>query len=317
MKRLNSYSNEGVWLLAAASSMLNVQLTLFAIMLVGVVVRKKNMIDGKTRKAMSDLLINVILPCSIITSFNQEFTMDTFKKSILVLVICFTIEFFSVFVSKILYKKVPRAQRIVLRYGTICSNAGFLGLTVIGAIYGQVGLFYGAIAIIPTRVFTWTVGVSLFTTASSKRDAFKKVVTHPCIIAVYIGFVYMFSGITLPLFLDKTLNAVGGCTTGISMIVIGAIIAETDIKTVVSKLILYFSAVRLIFLPLVTLVVLKLLNIDNLIIAIAVLIAAMPAGSLTAILADKYDCDYEFASKCVFASTVLSMVTIPVISLLL
>lgn len=297
--------------------MLNVQLTLFAIMLIGVVVRKKNMIDSKTRKAMSDLLINVILPCSIITSFDQEFTMDTLKKSMLVLAVCFGIQFLSVFISKMLYKSIPRAQQAVLRYGTICSNAGFLGLTVIGGLYGQEGLFYGAIALIPGRIFIWTAGVSLFTTAENKKEAFKKVALHPCMIAVYIGFAYMFSGITLPVFLDKTLNAVGGCTTAVSMIVIGAIIADTDIRTVVSKLILYYSAVRLLFIPLISLVILKLLNVDSLTIGISVLIAAMPAGSFTAILADKYDCDAEFASKCIFTSTVLSMVTIPVICLLL
>lgn len=306
-----------VCFLAGASSMLNVQLTLFAIMLIGVIVSKKKMIDGKTRKAMSDLLINVILPASIITSFNQEFTMETMKKSILVLVVCFGIQFLSVFFSKILYRKVPHAQQVVLKYATVCSNAGFLGLTVIGGIYGQDGLFYGAIALIPSRIFIWTAGVSLFTNATNKKEAFKKVAAHPCMIAVYIGFVYMLSGITLPVFLDKTLNAVGGCTTAVSMMVIGAIIADTDIRTVISKLILFYSSVRLIILPLVTLIILKLLKIDSLITGIAVLIAAMPAGSFTAILADKYNGDAEFASKCVFTSTVLSMVTIPIISLLL
>lgn len=296
--------------------MLNIQLVLFAIMLIGAFARKKNMIDTNTRKAMSDLLINVILPCSIITSFNQEFTAETLIKSIQVLVISFGIQFLCIFFSKILYNKVPYNQQMVLRYATVCSNAGFLGLTVVGGIYGQDGLLYGAIALIPIRIFIWTAGVSLFT-VTDKKNALKKVATHPCIIAVYIGFVYMISGITLPVFLNKTLDAVGGCTTAVSMIVIGAIIADTDIKTVVSKLILYYSAIRLIFLPIIVFIILKLINVDDLLIGISVLITAMPAGSFTAILADKYECDAEFASKCVFTSTVLSMATIPLISLLL
>lgn len=300
----------------AASVMVSIQLTLFLLMLLGVYVKKKDMMDINTRKKMSDLLVNVILPCSIIASFNQDLSADTLIKSAQVLAISFGIQFLSIFFSKIFYNKIPYSKQIILRYGTICTNAGFLGLTVVGGVYGSQGLFYGSIALIPIRIFLWSAGVSLFT-VTDKKDVIKKIVTHPCIVAVFVGFIMMIFGIKLPLFLDKTISSVGNCTTAISMIIIGGILADIDIRTVINKAILYYSAIRLVFLPILVLVILKLLKMDSIVIGVSVLLTAMPMGSFAAVLAEKYGSDAEFASKCVFTSTVLSIATIPFISLML
>ena len=297
-------------------TMLNLQMMLFLLILIGIFARKKGIINDLTRKKLSDLLINIILPFNIISSFNVNLTVDLLIQSGKVLMISFAIQFLCIFFSKILYTKVEHKKQMVLRYATICSNCGFMGLPVAYGVYGTQGLLYASIALIPVRIFMWSAGLSLFT-ETDKKTMIKTLLIHPCIVAVYIGFAILFLNIKLPEFLQKTINSVGGCTSAISMMIIGAMLAEINIKTVISKLTMYYSFIRLIFIPIVILLILKVFNLEPMITGVSVIMVAMPAGSTTAILASQYGCDYEFATKCVFISTILSLITIPIIGILL
>lgn len=204
----------------------------------------------------------------------------------------------------------------MLRYGVICSNAGFLGNPIAESVFGSQGLLFASVALIPLRFAMWSSGLKLFTKTDGKSTA-KKLLTHPCIIAVAVGFVLMLTQVKLPAFFLKALTGIGSCNTAVSMIVIGSILAEIRIKEILNKELFYFSVIRLIGIPLAVLGILKLFPIDNLVTGVIVLLSAMPAGSTTVMLAEKYDGNAGFASSCVFLSTVLSLVTIPLISFLL
>ena len=111
--------------------------------------------------------------------------------------------------------------------------------------------------------------------------------------------------------LDKAVRSAGGCTTALTMILIGMMLAEVKAKDIVNRDALGISAVRLGILPFLVLIGCRILCVDPFLARICVLITGMPAGSTSAILAAKYGCDYVFATKCVVVSTLLSMVTIP------
>ncbi len=101
------------------------------------------------------------------------------------------------------------------------------------------------------------------------------------------------------------------------MFVIGAILADADIKTMFSKDVLYFTFWRLLGLPLLVWGILMPFHMDKLLVSICVIMSGMPAGSTTSILADQYGGDSMFASQMTFVSTLLSIVTIPLLGLLL
>lgn len=298
--------------------MVNLQLMLFTLMLVGIILKKKGLIDDKTKKTLSDLLINFILPCNIIHSFMEkiEMTASFWKNCIYVLIISLIVQIFATYISKLLFIKYPKEKKSVMSYGIICSNSSFVGLPVAEALYGSIGVLYTSIAQIPLRFTMWTAGLSLFTNVS-KKDAFKKLAVHPCIVAIFIGFLLMILPIELPVFLNNSITSVSKCTIPMSMIVIGSILADADIKSLFSKTILYYTFLRLIAFPLLTLGVLSLFNLDKLLVSIIVLMSGLPAGSTTSILAEKYDCDSLFASQIVFVSTLFSMITIPLLTLLI
>ncbi len=297
-------------------TMAETQATLFIYILVGFFIRKKNWITKSTRKELIDVIINVLLPCMIFESFNQSLTTQQLISASLVLGVAFAVSFFSVLIGKIAFRSYPTQQQVIMKYGTLVPNSGFAGLPMISTIYGSLGLFYASIFVIPNRIFMWSAGISMFTQVDRKKRI-KSVLLNPGIIAVFIGILRMLSGITLPVFIDKSLNGMGSCTTALSMIMVGSILADTDVKTILSCGSLHLTFIRLILLPVITLMVLRYLCFDAVPMATAVILTGMPVGSTTAILAEKYGADAGFASKCVFLSTVLSLITIPVLAIFL
>ena len=294
------------------TKLLNLQIMMFLMMATGVFLRKKNIITLEGKKVLTDLVIDLILPCNIIASFCIEFSPEILKRCGQVFVISCLIEVVCTFLATHIYKKFPKGKRMVLQYGTICSNAGFLGNPLTEGIYGSMGLLYASIYLIPQRIIMWSAGVSFFTESPDKKTLVKKMVTHPCIVACMIGIIVMGLQITLPDFLFDTINNIGKCTTAITMILIGAILSEADLKTMVTKTTAAFSLLRLIIIPLMVFAGCLLTRMSMLVTGVSVVLAAMPAGTTTAILAVKYNGDEEFATKCVVLTTLLSMIMVPI-----
>ena len=231
---------------------------------------------------------------------------------IVALVCAVLIQAVAYILSRVLYNKEPEALKKVLQYVTIVSNSGFLGLPIVEEVFGGEGLMYASVFIVPMRIMMWTAGIACFTGESDKKAAFKKVIVHPCIIAVYIGLFLLFSQWELPGVLDKTIRGAGGCTTTISMIIIGLILAEVDMRQLFNREVFETMIVRLVVLPVFALIIAKLLGLSELLTGVAVVLTAMPAGSTSAMLAAKYNGDYKFASKCIVCTTIASLLTIPI-----
>ena len=315
------------------SELISLQLRMFIVMLVGLFFRKKNIISAEGKKTLTDLVIYLILPCNIVKSFMIEFDGEVLKNFGLVFVISIGIQVMCAVLARLLYYRVAPGRKAVLQYGTIVSNAGFLGNPVAEGVFGSIGLALASVYLIPQRIVMWSAGVSYFTAASietgnaerptseekhaHRLDVFKRVVTHPCIIAVVIGVVFMFAKVQLPSFLDAALKDLSNCNTAMSMLVIGTILADVKPKEMLDKSVFLFSGLRLILIPLLTYIGCLLCHVEGLATGVSVLLAAMPAASTTAILAAKYDGDAVYASKCVVTTTVLSLLTTPIWSMIL
>ena len=299
------------------TTMVMLQLQVLLLMAVGFILTKKGTITPEGRRSLSDILINFILPCNIICSFQMDMTADVLAACGAALLLGAAVQVIYWIAGKLLFPG-ERAERLsCLRYATLCSNAGFLGLPIIGGVFGEMGTLLTSVALIPQRVVMWSAGIALFTHTQGKGVA-KKALTHPCIVAVFIGFALMVSGNpALPTALQRALSASGGCTTCLSMLVIGSILADAGRVNLRDKTLIWYTAVRLIIVPLVMYALLRLLHVDALVIGVMVLMGGMPAGSTTAILASKYDGDAAFASCIVFVSTIASIATLPLLCLLL
>lgn len=297
-------------------SMVNIQAVLFIYLLVGVYAKKKGIINIKTRQSFIDFLIQIALPCMIFNSFNQDISIQQLRYAGIILGISFAVCLFSMGLGKLIYHKYPFEKRSILQYGAIISNAGFAGLPLVAAAYGDLALFYASIFVIPNRIFMWSAGISLFA-QSDKKSNIKNVLLNPGIIAVELGLIKMLLGIDIHPALLVAVKNIGDCTGPISMIIVGTILGEIKLNNILEKGVFNLTFLRLIFIPTVLMLVMKALKMDHLAIAAAVVLTAMPVGTTTAILAQKYGADYEFGSKCVFISTVLSMITVPILTIFL
>lgn len=297
--------------MAALHEVIELQVIIFLIMLAGYGLTKFHIIVPEGRTCLTNLLIDVILPCNIICSFMIEMNPQIIQASLVVLLVAAGIQIICYLLGKVLYWFAPESQKMVLQYATMCSNAGFMGNPVIEGIYGAEGLLYASVYLIPLRFFMWSAGLLCFTKTNLKT-VLKKLAVHPCIIAVWIGFFLMLTQYQPPSAITRTLKYLSGCTLPVSMLVIGSILAGVRLKSMVSFRILYFTVIRLLLIPLITLGCCRLLQLHDMVTGVCVILAGMPAGSTTAILAEKYGGDAPYASKIVFVTTLLSLVTLPI-----
>ena len=277
--------------------LINLQLMMFALIITGLILKKVGVVGKEAQKGMTNLVIDLILPCNIIYSFMIKFSSKIAQDFVVILVISILIQVFCVILGGVLYNKCSVKRKKCLRYATICSNAGFLGNPIAQGVFGMMGLTLASIYLIPQRIMMWSEGVSVFTEAPTKKEMLKKIFTHPCIIACEIGIVLMLTGWRPPHFLEETITSVSNCNTAMSMLVIGMILADADPKTIIDKDVLFYT--------------------DSLVMGVSVILAAMPAGATTTILASKYDCEEEFSVKLVVFSTAASLITTPLWNMIL
>lgn len=296
--------------------MVDVQTVLFLYMAVGFYCRKKGIFNDVARDKLTDFVVRITLPCMIFESFHMPFSLEILRQGGVAILIATVMAAAALLLGKVLYNRFPYGEKSILQYGTLVTNSGFAGLPVVSGAYGDEGLFLGSLFIIPTRILMWSAGISLFTRADG-REAVRKVLLNPAIIAVEIGILRMVLQLPLPHFVDSAVDNLGACTSPLAMALVGAILADVPLKSVFSPKCFYLVAVRQLLLPALCLAALRLLKVDPLTTGVSVVLTGMPIGSTTAILAQKYGADAGFASKCVFVSTLTSLVTVPILTLFL
>lgn len=298
---------------------INQVLILFLIIAVGYIARKIGILNKEMNKGLSDLLLKITLPFMIVASFNYKFSPEMMKNIKSIFIYSLIIHILLIPLSKLFYIKFPKDQdkKDILRFVTVFSNCGFMGYPVLQSIYGNVGVLYASVFNIPFTVFSWTFGVMLFTRDKESRSL-KKVITNPGIIAVFIGIAIFLFSIQLPYALMNTLNLVGSITTPVSMLVIGSMLAEVKFSEIFKEISIYYaSIIRLLVIPIVIYYFMSFCGIDKFLINIAVIVEAMPAAAICSIFAESYGKNPKYASQSVFITTLISIVTIPLIVMLI
>lgn len=295
------------------NNVINQVLILTFLMIIGIILRKVKIITDEVNKGLSNILMDVTLPLMIIYSFSFKFSMDMLKNSLMIIFYSFLIHIVLIILSKILYFKFPESKKNVLKFSTVFSNCGFIGYPVLQGLYGKIGVFYTSIFTIPFNIFMWSYGVMLFTGKKDIKSIKKNLINGP-MICIFLGLIIFLFSIKLPYPVLQTLKSAGDMTTPISMFIIGSMLADVKLKDVFKGFDIYFmNFIKLIIVPLLTFVILKLLGADKTLIYMCVILEAMPTATLVGVFAEKYNGDKTAASKCAFLSTILSMVTIPVI----
>lgn len=285
----------------------------------GYVIRKLNIVSDAINKEIGNLVINVALPAYLIVSMNQPFSMEMLKTSGIFVVMSFAV-YAGFSISAKGFSKLIRVQgkeRDVFEYTLLFSNVGYMGYPVVQVVFGTQGVFYTAVYNLSFSVLVWSYGVYLMNRNSDHKEK-RKGFLNPGLVAVLIGFTLFAFSIELPVPISATLKMIGDTTTPLSMMFIGFILAQTEMGAIMREWKVFaISFIRLIVQPASVWLVLRLFGVEGMLLNIPVLIAAMPAAVNTAIIASKYGSDYQLAAKLIYISTLLSVVTIPIVVRLL
>lgn len=223
---------------------------------------------------------------------------------------------FGVLVKKMgvifLQEKDVRRQT-VYEFLFVITNYGFMGWPVSYALFGDDGIFYSSVFAIPINISFYLYGSIIFSKVSGKRSRFslRQLLTPPNI-ATAIGLLFFIFSISLPSQISGVVSLLSATTTPLAMAIAGMTLAAFSFRTVFSnRNVFLFTFLRLLVLPFVLFLILKMFRIDGLLLAIPVIIAAMPAPPNVTVLTEQYHADSYLAAQIIFITTLLSVVTIP------
>lgn len=297
--------------------MLSIQLSLIVYLITGMICHKLTIITNDNRRQFISFILNILMPCMVFQSF-KNVTIEMIQEGVIVLFISLVVCLATSIIGRYIYKKTTVNRKNIMRYGTLINNAGFAGLPVVGSMFGDDGLMLASIFLIPIRIFMWSAGITMLSAEKqSIREVLIKLLKNPSIIAVFLGLIRGIMGINLPIFLETAFISMSEAVSPLAMIAVGSIIATIPINGLIDKDVLFFTFIRLGVIPILTLMITKFFGLSTVLIGVSTILTAMPAATSTALLAAQYNSDAIFASKLVFVTTLLSIVTSPVLMIFL
>ena len=292
---------------------------LFLMIFMGYLIVKTGLVRDDDSKVLSKIILYLIVPCVIINAFQVDYTTDTVKG----LLIAFAA---SVMTQVILLVVISVAGRLlhlneVEVASVYYSNSGNLIVPIVTFILGQEWVLYGCVFMSVQLVFLWTHCKKIISREASYD--WKKIILNINMISIFIGVILFFTGIRLPEIIGNTLASVGTMIGPASMIVTGMLFAGMNLKQIFANKRVYFiTFLRLIAVPLIALVLIKLSNLasfsadGNKIMLIVFLAIITPSASTVTQMCQVYGNDSKYASAINVMTTLFSIITMPVMVML-
>lgn len=285
------------------------------LILVGCFITKRGMLTERGASEITTVLIKLVTPCVIINSFiGTEGDLDI---SLLALAMAMPAlwQFIGVGISLLVFRKEPQERQKVLRFAVVFSNTGFMGIPLVQGIVGDRGVIYASFGVVVFNLLCWTYGYSMI--SGGARLNLKTVLLNPGVVGLAIGLPIYFLKLQLPGIVTEPLGYIADLNTPLAMLVIGTYIARADLHSFISDMSVYkVSFLRLIVVPAILLGLLILMRPEKDLFMATMVQAATPVAANTVLFAVQYKRDSELASKLVAVSTVLSIVTIPVLTII-
>lgn len=305
---------------------------LFIIIAIGFLCQRLRLLTEEANKCMADIVMYFVTPCVIVNAFSSTMYSRTELLGILrniavvaaVSVILHTVMILSVY---LLFRFRDEDRRRVMRFAAVFSNAGFIALPLAQALIDtptcHEGALYAAVFLAVFNVALWTWGL-VDMSGEKKAMNYKKILFNPGIIGVVFGLflftspLYMTlgdtAGIRMPALISDALSAMSALNLPLPMLMVGYYLGKADLLAALSDRWSYFCmAMRLLVFPMLTLGVLYLCGVRGNVLTVLVIGASAPVGATTTIFSAKFNRDTELSVRLVSLSTILSMITMPII----
>lgn len=295
--------------------------TILIILILGFLLGKFKLISAKTNKDLVNLLLTVFMPASLFVAFPTVYSDETSGLFTAGLIAGFVVMISLIILSKIIFnskfykKEKPRSAA---QFSLVFNNATFLGYPIIASTFQEQGIIPYCGFIIAFNIALFSYGVYLF---KHKIDGklVLSVITNPNIIAVVLGVIFFLTSISVPSFINDAVKFTGNATTALSIICVGYMLSNAKFAKIIRKWkLILTAAIQLIVGPLATWALTSALQFPQEVVVVCTLIQALPTATSLGLFASKYGGDETEASELVTISTLLSIITMPVmVSLLL
>lgn len=300
---------------------LNVMFTLLLMMVLGFVLRKTGMMDELTSKKISSLVVNMTCPLLVIASVS---TADSGNRGEILKVlgigtcIYLVLPLFAKLCVKLM--KVPYKERATYEFMMIFANTSFMGFPVVQALFGDMAVFYTSILHLPFDILVFSYGVYILLRDQEKikgEEALSldyRQLLNPGLVLSVLALIIYLCCIPIPSLLSNVMYSVGNVTTPLSMMVIGASMADLKGSELIkSSKEVILLVIRLFLIPIVVYFILSSLRMSDYIVGIATVTFGMPVASMTVMMSHEYGGDVKLASKSVLLSTLGSVMTVPLL----
>lgn len=295
-------------------------LVLLILLLVGVAAAKTGVVDQETNRRLTRFALVFPQSAQIISSVVGE-DLDISAGQLLgvfgAACVMYGVPIALGFLTPVLYR-FKKEDRGIYSFMTIFGNVGFMGFPVAETLFGSKGLFYAAILNMPFNLLAYTLGISLLHRGQGKtKISWRQLLNAPLISAI-IAIVLLLTKIHIPTPVADAIDLLGDTIVPLAMIIIGASLGSQKMSEVFGDWRAYaFAPVRLLVAPVLVWAALRLFITDTVLLGTMTVLAAMPVASFATMLSIQYGGNERIASRTVFVTTVLSVVTIPIVCWLL
>ena len=310
---------------------------IFILIGVGMILYKKEMLSEMTSKQISGIIVNVTNPALLICSAfgdntkmpMRELASDKMSLRELASVFAIFIVVYAILIAvsflipRILL--VPNPQHYSYQMLTVFGNVGFIGIPLASAVLGTQSLIFVSIYNLIFNILIYTFGISLLQRAAARQGCdtrvtssrWKKLINAGTISAAATIIIYL-ADFSVPVIVSSTLTYAGQATTLLSMIVLGVAVAQMTLKDIFSHPKLYgFVLLRQILVPIGCILLFRPFISNTLLLNTLALMLAVPAANMPLMLSKQLHVEADTISQGIILTTILSLVTIPIVSLLL
>lgn len=285
---------------------------MFLLIMSGVLLHRIHWISAETNQQLSKIVISFVNPALMFCAYTIEFRASLLVGLLESFGIAVIIHLLFIAASKICFRKKDDNYNLE-RYCCIYSNCAFIGIPLVSAVYGSEGVFYVTAYITVFNLLMWSHGIYLMSREGGS-DFIKKVLLSPTILATFLGMLVFFAGIPVPKVIVKPLEYVGSMNTPLAMIVSGVTIAQSGFLKAVKEVRIYQIAFfKLLGVPLVVMAMFLFTRVDHMALMATILVAACPVATASTLLAIQYGQDEKYASQIFGMTTILSVVTLPLL----
>ena len=300
------------------SSLISTCLSLLLLIALGFFLRKINILDDGFSKKLSTLVAQAGMPCLMVYSITGlEFSSEKLRGGVLILLFGSLAHLLMALLAKLIFSRTKDTnEKKIYEFGSIFSNCAFIGYPILSALFGEIGLFYGAFYVVTYNLACWSYGILLMAKGKAGyKFTLKNMFLNVGMISCILGFLLYALQVPIPAFLRTTTMYVGNLCTPLSLLVTGSLLATIPLTKMFSNFKLYlFCAVKLVALPLLFALTLHLCGANillgdiNLTVFLAVMVS-LPPAALTSLFANMFDVKPPFAAQLVSLGTLLSPFT--------